>query len=76
MVDDNLVKLILSEWLVHFGTQAVTYDVINHTMGDVIFNQYPNSDMWDYILNEGYYIHYDPYATTWHLTDAGIKYLQ
>lgn len=75
MVDD-IVKLILSEWLVHFGKQAVTYEVINHTMGDVIFIQYHDSDMWDYILNEGHYIHYDYLTSTWQLTDAGIKHLQ
>lgn len=80
MVDDyfhNLVKQLLAEWLVHFGTREVDInDVLNSAMGYVIFNQHPNSDIWEFILNEREYIHYDSHRETWHLTDAGVKHLQ
>jgi hypothetical protein len=76
MVGDNLVKLILTEWLVLFGTKAVTYDEAQYYMGDVIFKHYPDNHIWQHMIEEERYILYDPHAMTWQLTDAGVKHLQ
>lgn len=72
MVDDNLVKQLLAEWLVHFGTREVDIDETLGKLDDI----YNNNDIWHYAIDERDYIHYDFQRETWQLTDAGIKHLQ
>lgn len=72
MVDDNMVKQLLAEWLVHFGTREVDIDETLDKLSDI----YNNNDIWHYVIDERDYIHYDHYQETWQLTDAGIKHLQ
>jgi hypothetical protein len=72
MVDDNLVKQLLAEWLVHFGTREVDIDETLGKLSDI----YNNNDIWHYAIDERDYIHYDYQRETWQLTDAGIKHLQ
>jgi hypothetical protein len=72
MVDDNLVKQMLTEWLVLFGTRVVHVD---ETVAK-LSTGYNVDNLWEYVVDECKYIHFDTRRYTWQLTDAGIKHLQ
>ena len=72
MVDDNLVRQLLTEWLVLFGTRVVDVD---ETI-DKLSTGYNVDNLWEYVVDECKYIHFDTRRYTWQLTDAGIKHLQ
>lgn len=71
MVDDNLVRQLLTEWLVLFGTRVVDVD---ETI-DKLSKGYNVDNLWEFVVDERKYIHFDSQRYTWQLTDAGIKHL-
>lgn len=73
MVDDNLVKQLLTEWLMHFGTREVSVVETADKLGDTYNN---NNDLWAYVVEQRKFLHRDNQWYTWQLTDAGIKHLQ
>lgn len=72
MVDDNLVKQLLTEWLMHFGTREVGIDETLSKLSD----EYNHDNFWEYVVDECKYIKCDTKRYTWQLTDAGVKHLQ
>jgi hypothetical protein len=82
MVDDNIVKQMLTEWLVIFGTREVSVtDFQKHIHQNTVYD----STFWNYVVDRKKYIrlkatrtigHMDGEDDRWQLTDAGITHLQ
>jgi hypothetical protein len=82
MVDDNLVKELLTEWLVIFGMREVSVtDFQKHIHQNTVYD----NTFWNYVVDRKKYIrlkatrtigHMDGEDDRWQLTDAGIKHLQ